>query len=335
MSNGNPSLRSKPILALILLGIAFTAGLLLFFGGETDTPQVDLTPTEASMSPEIPAAAPVEPPALPIDLQTDPSEQPSGGIDPQTEATAQPEVVLEMQADLAGQPETFSELQADPAAQPEGEIGPQADPASVDGRLTELQSRMQRLEAELASLREHQQRIDAALASQPEAIHQGSLAPAVSPVPDAERRAVDRAVDRAIDRAGLDEALQRLGALAGERGRFVTFDESELGFQVGQAELSPERAELLRATAEVLRRYEHLLAHIEGHTDNKGGISRNLELSQARAESVKEALTAMGVDAHRIRAEGLGGARPITDNRTIAARERNRRIEIYLIEPQD
>jgi outer membrane protein OmpA-like peptidoglycan-associated protein len=327
MSNGIPSLRSKPILALILLGIAFVAGLMLFFGGETDTPPVDLTPTEASMSPEIPAAAPVEPPALPIDLQRDPSAQPSGGVDPQTEATAQPEVVLEMQADLAGQPETFSELQADPAAQPEGEIGPQADPASVDGRLTELQSRMQRLEAELASLREHQQRIDAALASQPEAIHQGPLAPTVSPVPDAEPRTVDR--------AGLDEALQRLGALAGERGRFVTFDESKLGFQVGQAELSPERAELLRATAEVLGRYEHLLVHIEGHTDNKGGISRNLELSQARAESVKEALMAMGVDADRIRAEGLGGARPITDNRTIGARERNRRIEIYLIEPQD
>jgi outer membrane protein OmpA-like peptidoglycan-associated protein len=331
MSNGIPSLRSKPILALILLGIAFAAGILLFFGGETDTPPVDLTPTEASMSPAIPAVDPVEPPALPIDLQIDPVELPSAAIDPQTEATAQPEVVLEMQSGLSEQRETSSALQADPPEQPQGGVGPQPDPASIEGRLIELQGRMQRLEAELASLREHQQGIDAALARQREAIHQGPPAPAVSPVPDAD----SRAVDRAIDRAGLDEALQRLGALPSDRGRFVTFDESELGFQVGQAELSPERADVLRATAEVLRRYEHLLAHIEGHTDNKGGVSRNLELSQARAESVQEALTAMGVDAERIQIQGLGGARPITDNRTIAARERNRRIEIYLIEPQD
>jgi OOP family OmpA-OmpF porin len=41
----------------------------------------------------------------------------------------------------------------------------------------------------------------------------------------------------------------------------------------------------------------------------------------------------LGVDPGRVQADGYGGLRPLTDSRTIAARERNRRIEIYLIEP--
>jgi OOP family OmpA-OmpF porin len=90
---------------------------------------------------------------------------------------------------------------------------------------------------------------------------------------------------------------------------------------------------VLEQIAEVLTRYRHLQTRIEGHTDNKGRQARNQALSKARAQSVQEALSELGVDPGRVQADGYGGLRPLTDSRTIAARERNRRIEIYLIEP--
>ncbi|CRI67293.1 exported hypothetical protein [Thiocapsa sp. KS1] len=217
---------------------------------------------------------------------------------------------------------------ADPLKPPPSVIDEQADRAAaeVDTRLSEVQSKIQRLEAEIASLNEHRGRIDAVLARQADLVKQeepSSAAATPAPV----------AVPHAVDRAGLDEALTRLGALPTEQGHRVMLGESELGFEVGQAKLASVKPDVFQQIAELLTRYPHMQARIEGHTDNKGRQARNQALSQARAQLVREALSDMGVDPGRIQAEGHGGLRPLTDNRTIAARERNRRIEIYLIEP--
>lgn len=197
--------------------------------------------------------------------------------------------------------------------------------AEVDTRLSEMQGKIQRLEAEIASLDAHRARIDAVLARQADLAEQepASAAAASAPV----------AVPHAVDRAGLDEALARLGALPTEQGHRVALGESELRFEVGRAEFASVKPGVLEQIAEVLKRYGHLQARIEGHTDSKGRQARNQALTQARAQSVRDALSELGVDPGRIQAEGYGGLRPLTDSRTIAAREHNRRIEIYLIEP--
>jgi outer membrane protein OmpA-like peptidoglycan-associated protein len=66
---------------------------------------------------------------------------------------------------------------------------------------------------------------------------------------------------------------------------------------------------------------------IEGHTDLLGAPQHNLALSQARAESVREALIERGVAASRLRAQGFGADQPLADNRGAEGRAKNRRIE--------
>lgn len=216
---------------------------------------------------------------------------------------------------------------ADPVDPPPPVLDEQADRAAedLDTRLSEMQSKIQRLEAEIASLDAHRTRIDAVLARQADLAEQEPASAAALPAPVA--------VPHAVDRTGLDEALARLGALPTEQGHRVTLGESELRFEVGQAEIVSVKPDVLEQIAEVLKRYGYLQARIEGHTDTKGRQARNQALTQARAQSVRETLSELGVDPGRIQAEGYGGLRPLTDGRTIAAREHNRRIEIYLIEP--
>jgi outer membrane protein OmpA-like peptidoglycan-associated protein len=237
-----------------------------------------------------------------------------------TETTAVP-ALPDNAADIARIPA------ADPVEPPPPVLDEQADrnAAEIDTRLSAMQSKIQQLEAEIASLDAHRTRIDAVLARQADLAEQEPAPAAAAPGPVA--------VPHAVDRAGLDEALARLGALPAEQGHRVALGESELRFEVGRAEIASVKPGVLEQIAEVLTRYRHLQARIEGHTDNKGRQARNQALSQARAQSVREALSELGVDPDRIQADGYGGLRPLTDSRTIAARERNRRIEIYLIEP--
>lgn len=69
---------------------------------------------------------------------------------------------------------------------------------------------------------------------------------------------------------------------------------------------------------------------ILGHTDDVGIAEDNIKLSQQRAESVKEALMAQGVEEVRLQASGEGESHPIADNATEEGRQKNRRISILL-----
>lgn len=68
---------------------------------------------------------------------------------------------------------------------------------------------------------------------------------------------------------------------------------------------------------------------VNGYTDNQGPDFTSLPLSRARAESVRGALVAAGV-TNPITASGFGTANPIGDNKTIAGRAANRRVEIVI-----
>ncbi|CAN0599740.1 unnamed protein product, partial [Laminaria digitata] len=70
---------------------------------------------------------------------------------------------------------------------------------------------------------------------------------------------------------------------------------------------------------------------VEGHTDNQGDAQFNLRLSQARAQSVLEALVERSLPRARLRAVGLGAEQPIADNNSAAGRQKNRRIQIHVI----
>lgn len=103
-------------------------------------------------------------------------------------------------------------------------------------------------------------------------------------------------------------------------------------FDFGKATIRAESNKLLDEAVKVLQQYPELRISISGHTDNVGDAQKNLELSQARAASVKEYFVKKGVDQSRIETRGAGMNEPVADNATDKGRQENRRIEFKLLQ---
>ncbi len=101
---------------------------------------------------------------------------------------------------------------------------------------------------------------------------------------------------------------------------------SKIEFASGAARLEARSAAVLDALANAAGECPGVI-RVEGHTDGLGAPQPNLALSQARAESVREALIERGVAASRLRAQGFGADQPLADNRNAEGRAKNRRIE--------
>jgi outer membrane protein OmpA-like peptidoglycan-associated protein len=89
--------------------------------------------------------------------------------------------------------------------------------------------------------------------------------------------------------------------------------------------------EELRKLASILKRKDKLRIRVEGHTDNVGNKNSLIELSSLRAEEIKKFLISEGVFENRITTKGYGDTRPISENRNEKEKQRNRRVEIRLL----
>jgi OmpA-OmpF porin, OOP family len=98
-------------------------------------------------------------------------------------------------------------------------------------------------------------------------------------------------------------------------------------FRTGSAELDAASSPLLDSGADIANRCPTVKFDVEGHTDSVGSRGYNQKLSQERAKSVVDYLTAKGVAAARIQSAGYGKDRPVASNDTEDGRARNRRIE--------
>ena len=147
----------------------------------------------------------------------------------------------------------------------------------------------------------------------------------------AEQRAAQQQAQAAAaqDRVRMLEAqLRDLEAQQTERGLLVTL--GDVLFAFNKAELSAPAAPRLDKLAGFLRQFPDRKLLIEGYTDSVGGDSYNQELSDRRAQAVRDALVQRGVDTGRITARGYGKAHPVADNATPEGRAMNRRVEIVI-----
>jgi outer membrane protein OmpA-like peptidoglycan-associated protein len=113
-----------------------------------------------------------------------------------------------------------------------------------------------------------------------------------------------------------------------DRGMVITL-QGEVLFQTGKWDLKPGAMAKLDQIAEALRGKEQPMT-VYGHTDNVGAHDMNMDLSQRRADSVRDYLVSRGIPQDLIKAEGKGPDVPISDNTSLEGRAANRRVEIVV-----
>jgi OOP family OmpA-OmpF porin len=104
-----------------------------------------------------------------------------------------------------------------------------------------------------------------------------------------------------------------------------------VNFKTASAELLEESFYVLEKVFNSLEAFPNVKVEIAGHTDDQGGASYNLALSNDRAKSVMNYLVMRGISADRIRAKGYGKTKPVASNSTPEGRAKNRRVEVIPI----
>lgn len=92
--------------------------------------------------------------------------------------------------------------------------------------------------------------------------------------------------------------------------------------------LKPEARAVLERNAAHLQANKKFKVQLEGHTDERGGREYNLALGQKRAETVRRALTLLGVSDAQVEAVSFGKEKPAAAGADEAAYAKNRRVEI-------
>ena len=100
---------------------------------------------------------------------------------------------------------------------------------------------------------------------------------------------------------------------------------SDLFFDVNSSTIKPGGYAELDRVANVLAQYPQTMIRVEGHTDQTGSEQYNLQLSERRANAVKNALTQKGIDAARITPVGMGECCPVSSDNAA-----NRRVSMVL-----
>jgi outer membrane protein OmpA-like peptidoglycan-associated protein len=114
------------------------------------------------------------------------------------------------------------------------------------------------------------------------------------------------------------------------RGMVISLSGSVL-FVSNKSDLLPEAQIKLNEVADALTKQDsESKIVVEGHTDSLGGAPYNQELSERRAQSVRDYLVTRGIAADRLSSHGFGLTRPISDNGTAEGRANNRRVEIVV-----
>lgn len=149
---------------------------------------------------------------------------------------------------------------------------------------------------------------------------------------DAQKQQVKNVQDRVEKMSAraqeLERQVQDLQTEDTERGLVMTL--GSVLFESGEATLQTGSQRTVEKVARFLNEYPERDILIEGFTDSMGDESYNQQLSQQRAQAVRDLLVTYGVDASRVKTEGYGEQYPVASNENPAGRQQNRRVEVVV-----
>lgn len=115
-------------------------------------------------------------------------------------------------------------------------------------------------------------------------------------------------------------------------GMIVNLGKDSFLFDFDQSVIRPENREILSRIAGVLLASHGFRLYIYGHTDNLGSADYNHALSNRRARAVRNYLVLAGVPETVVETKGFGESSPIIKAQSSVARQRNRRVEIGIVD---
>jgi len=191
----------------------------------------------------------------------------------------------------------------------------------------------QKAEAEKASAAAQAQQ-QAAQAAADQAAKDRAAAQAQQRAAEAETEKARQATAQAeAEKAQLRaQLLNQLNSILQTRdsARGLIVNMSDVLFDTGSYTLKPGAREKLAKISGIVLAHPGLSLQIEGHTDSVGGDEFNQQLSERRADSVRDFLAEQGVAPSSITAHGFGKTQPVASNDTAEGRQRNRRVELVV-----
>ena len=102
-------------------------------------------------------------------------------------------------------------------------------------------------------------------------------------------------------------------------------------FDFDKAEIKPEFADIVTASAQNLTGHPNLKLKLEGNTDERGTREYNIGLGERRAQTVRRALMLQGVAETQLTTVSFGAERPAAEGDDEAAWAQNRRVELVYL----
>jgi OOP family OmpA-OmpF porin len=160
------------------------------------------------------------------------------------------------------------------------------------------------------------------------------------PDPDRDRDGVPNAEDKCPDVPGPAdnqgcprEPDPNSRVIVGENSLIIL---DKIQFETGSAKILPASNEILDQVAKTLKDHpEFVLVEVQGHADERGSDTMNLQLTETRSKSVVDALVKRGVESMRLRSQGYGEYCPLDPASSEKAWEANRRVEFKIVKSKD
>jgi len=251
---------------------------------------------------------------------------------------AEEDAQAKIAADKKAAEEREAKARADAAAEAQRRL--EAEEARKQAEAAQAEAVRMKQEAEKAAQEAARQKEEAEKASAA-ALAQQQAAQAAAEQASRDRAAAQAETEKARQAAAQAEAekaqlraqlLAQLNSILQTRdsARGLIVNMSDVLFDTGSHTLKPGAREKLAKISGILLAHPGLTLQIEGHTDSVGGDEFNQQLSERRADSVRDFLAEQGVPVSSITARGFGKTQPVASNDTPEGRQRNRRVELVV-----